>query len=76
MLHGCTFANRCPAAMPMCLEAPPPLYRTDPHRAAACYLDREAPALKAEEMATVFVAAGANGTVAPPAEEPTASAGS
>jgi oligopeptide/dipeptide ABC transporter ATP-binding protein len=54
-LHGCTFANRCPAAMPMCLEAPPPLYRTDPHRAAACYLYRDAPALKAEEMDRVFV---------------------
>src|SRR5438128_397036 len=65
----CAFADRCPAVMPMCWDAPPPLYRTDPHRAAACFLYRDAPALRTDEMAQVFVAAGANGrAVVPPAE--------
>jgi len=40
--------------MPMCLEAPPPLYRTDGHRAVACYLYREAPALPEGEINQVF----------------------
>jgi oligopeptide/dipeptide ABC transporter ATP-binding protein len=39
---GCTFADRCPYAMPMCRESPPPLYRTSAHRAVACYLYRDA----------------------------------
>lgn len=39
--HGCKFAARCPYAMPMCMEGPPPLYRTDEHRAVACYLYRD-----------------------------------
>ncbi len=40
--RGCKFADRCPYAMPMCRESPPPLYRTDPHRSVACYLYRDA----------------------------------
>jgi peptide/nickel transport system ATP-binding protein len=52
---GCKFANRCPEAMPICLEAVPPLFQTDRHRAAACYLYREAPEVKAEELGTVLV---------------------
>jgi len=51
---GCKFADRCPYAMPMCVEAQPPLYLTDPLRAAACYLYRESPTLPAEEMDKVF----------------------
>ncbi|MGB3306742.1 MAG: ABC transporter ATP-binding protein [Thermomicrobiales bacterium] len=35
---GCAFAPRCPHAMPICTEAPPPLYRTEDYRAASCYL--------------------------------------
>ena len=34
---GCSFADRCPVAMTECVEAPPPLYRTEPDRAVACY---------------------------------------
>ncbi len=38
---GCRFADRCPVVMPRCSEAPPPLYRPEPTRAAACFrLDR------------------------------------
>ena len=51
----CKFVARCPHAMPKCAEEMPPLYRTDPHRLAACYLHEESPALAAEEMASVFV---------------------
>ena len=39
---GCKFADRCPYVMPMCRESAPPLYRTSPHRAVACYLYRDA----------------------------------
>ena len=33
---GCSFADRCPHAMPACLASPPGLYRTEPRRAVAC----------------------------------------
>ncbi len=52
---ACKFANRCPAAMVKCLQQTPPLYQTDPHRAAACFLYENSPALKNEEMDRVFV---------------------
>ncbi|HEX6385336.1 MAG TPA: ABC transporter ATP-binding protein [Anaerolineae bacterium] len=52
---GCKFATRCPHAFEPCLERAPPLYWTDPHRAAACYLYQEHNALQTEEMDSVFV---------------------
>ena len=52
---GCKFANRCPFAMPKCVEQPPPLYRLDLHRVAACYLYDGALPLDAEAMTDVFV---------------------
>ncbi|MEA2527701.1 MAG: hypothetical protein QOF73_4928 [Thermomicrobiales bacterium] len=52
---GCPFANRCPYAMEMCLERHPPLYQTDRHRVAACYLYREAPVLTDAHLDGVFV---------------------
>jgi oligopeptide/dipeptide ABC transporter ATP-binding protein len=52
---GCPFADRCPFVMPVCRESPPPLFRTDRHQAASCFLHRESPALGAgEDIATVF----------------------
>jgi oligopeptide/dipeptide ABC transporter ATP-binding protein len=51
---GCKFADRCPSAMPPCLRTPPPLFQTAPHRAVACYLYQNAPALATGEMACVF----------------------
>lgn len=47
-LHGssCSFAGRCPAAMPRCVTAAPPLFRVDEHQAASCFLHRDAPALE------------------------------
>ncbi len=35
---GCAFANRCPLAMPICLEQAPPLVTVAPGRRAACHL--------------------------------------
>jgi oligopeptide/dipeptide ABC transporter ATP-binding protein len=52
---ACRFADRCPFAMAICLEKPPPLFQTDQHRAAACYLYQEAPVLATEQMDAVFV---------------------
>jgi peptide/nickel transport system ATP-binding protein len=56
---GCKFANRCPKVMPKCTESAPPLYQTDPHRAAACFLYEDAPALDSREMMDVFAPASA-----------------
>ncbi len=53
--HGCKFADRCPVAMPQCLTAPPPLYRTNPRRAAACFRLSEWPALPPEDIGEVLV---------------------
>jgi oligopeptide/dipeptide ABC transporter ATP-binding protein len=52
---GCKFAGRCPYAMEKCLERHPPLYQTDRHRVAACYLYREAPTLTDTPLDGVFV---------------------
>lgn len=54
-VSGCKFADRCPAAMPRCATAPPPLYRTDPRRAAACFLLDDFPILPAGDIASVLV---------------------
>ncbi len=51
---GCKFADRCPAATPPCLQAPPPLFRTDQHRAVSCYLYQDAPVLPTDEMVKAF----------------------
>jgi len=42
---GCRFAERCPLAMPVCLAAPPSLYRIEPRRAVACVQYQDHPAL-------------------------------
>ena len=62
--RACTFADRCPHAMPICLDQPPPLFRTDEHRAASCYLYRDAPVLPYTEMDRVLIEPGV------PAESP------
>lgn len=52
--HGCPFADRCPYVMPLCREAPPPLYRTSAHRAVACYLYRDAGETHDGDITNVF----------------------
>jgi peptide/nickel transport system ATP-binding protein len=52
--RGCPFADRCPHVMQICRETPPPLFRTDEHRAVSCYLYRDAPQLPAGTINQVF----------------------
>jgi peptide/nickel transport system ATP-binding protein len=51
---GCKFAARCPSVVARCLEAAPPLFQSDRHRAVACYLHGDAPALPSEAMVSTF----------------------
>ena len=51
---GCKFAERCPYAMEMCYDSPPPLFATDDDRAAACYLYRDKPALDKEDVLRLY----------------------
>jgi peptide/nickel transport system ATP-binding protein len=62
----CAFADRCPEVMPMCWEGPPPLYQTDAHRVAACFLYRDAPALPTDQMGSVFIGVPAKPVAAAP----------
>ena len=50
----CKFANRCPVAMDKCMQKVPPLYQTEPQRAAACFLYEQSPALSNDQMDRVF----------------------
>jgi peptide/nickel transport system ATP-binding protein len=58
--HYCKFSDRCPHVIGMCLENTPPLYQTNHHRTAACFLHRESPEIKKEEIDKVFVGASNN----------------
>jgi oligopeptide/dipeptide ABC transporter ATP-binding protein len=51
---GCKFAPRCAAIMPRCTAARPPLFRTEPRRAVACYQYDKAAVLPPEEMGAVL----------------------
>ena len=56
--HGethCKFVDRCPHAMAKCGESVPPLFQTDEHRLASCYLYEDCPTVRAEDMSTVFI---------------------
>lgn len=70
---GCKFAERCPHVTETCLGKPPPLFHTDPHRVAACYLYQDRPTLPAEAMDGVFV--GRESAMARAAWAPAESAG-
>ena len=61
---ACRFADRCPAAMPTCLQEMPPLFQTEPQRAVACFLHDTAPILRAEEMDHVLQHKAPHRTVA------------
>jgi len=52
--HGCKFADRCPAVMAQCWESPPPLYHTDQHRAARCFLYEDASELERAAASATF----------------------
>lgn len=52
--ESCRFTDRCPYAMPMCVERQPPLFRTDPQRVSACYLYRDSPPIGSEELTSIL----------------------
>jgi peptide/nickel transport system ATP-binding protein len=54
----CKFYERCPHAMPVCVEKHPPLFQTNDRRATACYLYHDAPAIATDEISKVLVHAG------------------
>ena len=54
LVSGCKFAPRCRWAEESCWQVAPPLYRTEPDRAAACVLYRENAVLEAQDMAQVL----------------------
>jgi peptide/nickel transport system ATP-binding protein len=51
---GCHFANRCPHASAECRASAPPLFRTEPNRATACYLYKTAPAIQSTDVAALL----------------------
>lgn len=53
--QSCKFVNRCPHAMEICRTQRPPLFRTEEHRAAACFLYKDAPELPSADLDAVFV---------------------
>jgi oligopeptide/dipeptide ABC transporter ATP-binding protein len=56
-VRACPFAERCPHVMHICRTSPPPLYRLDGDRVAACFLYREgSPALATEQLNEVMTA--------------------
>src|SRR5258708_6889660 len=51
---GGKFAPRCKSGMDVCWQQPPPLYQTDPHRVAACFLYRDSAVLGSTDVAQAF----------------------
>jgi peptide/nickel transport system ATP-binding protein len=51
---GCSFADRCPYTREVCTTVEPPLFQTQPRRAAACYLYDQAPVLKSSDLGEVL----------------------
>ena len=47
---GCKFANRCPYAMPVCVETPPPFFRPAFNGAMPAYLIENSPSAKLKEL--------------------------
>ena len=53
--EGCRFLERCPVAMAQCATSLPPLFRTEAHRAAACFQYAASPELPAGTLDEVLV---------------------
>jgi oligopeptide/dipeptide ABC transporter ATP-binding protein len=51
---GCRFADRCPVRLPVCVERPPPLYRTAPRRVAACVRLSDDPVLPSPDISEIL----------------------
>lgn len=54
----CRFYQRCPWAMPVCVQQAPPLYRTEADRATACYLYQDSPPLESTQLNEVLTETG------------------
>jgi oligopeptide/dipeptide ABC transporter ATP-binding protein len=52
---GCPFNIRCPHTFEPCIVEAPPFFRTDPRRAATCYLHQDVPTLAFDEMDEVLL---------------------
>jgi len=50
----CRFYQRCPWAMPRCVETSPPLYQTAENRATSCFLYADAPAIESTQLNDVL----------------------
>jgi oligopeptide/dipeptide ABC transporter ATP-binding protein len=59
----CKFNDRCPFAMPMCVQNDPPLFHTHPNRVTSCYLYRESPEIPMLEMTSIFKSSNRQGPV-------------
>jgi oligopeptide/dipeptide ABC transporter ATP-binding protein len=64
----CKFHERCPFAMPMCVQTAPPLFHTHANRVTSCYLYRESPELPMEQMTSIFKASNRQGPPEPTAQ--------
>jgi peptide/nickel transport system ATP-binding protein len=53
--QACRFAPRCPAAMSICRESAPPMFRTDAYRAAACFLYREGELIAGPDIGEIMI---------------------
>ena len=57
----CKFNDRCPFAMPMCVQSDPPLFQTHANRVTSCFLYRESPELPMAKMTSIFKSATREG---------------
>jgi oligopeptide/dipeptide ABC transporter ATP-binding protein len=55
---GCRFAARCPFVMPKCTQSMPELYKTDPTRAAACFLYEDSPKMAQHSVTSLVMEPG------------------
>ena len=51
---GCSFAPRCPHAMEVCWNQLPPKFQPDSDRLATCFLYKDAPISRSEDISSVF----------------------
>ena len=64
--RGCRFAPRCPSAMAICRDSAPPLFRTEPHCASACFLYRDGEVVPRADLGAMLVKDDARFEKSPP----------
>jgi len=68
--RSCRFAPRCPAAMAICRESAPPMFRTDAYRAAACFLYRDGDVVAGPDIGEIMIPSDGPSPSPAPANEP------